>query len=113
METQGRANIYVQLSVRIYIAIGDGTDMQKQLVTDTILFWEDWSHNREDYYCTVNGELHATQSCIRRSTGTTLTSLLLVILHLHRIRIVESMVGVCMVSEFYKVVNVSFFIMAM
>lgn len=116
MEIQGRANVCVQLSVRIYIAVGDGTNMQKQPVTDTISFWEDCtycSHNREDYYCTVNGELHATGSCIGRSTGTTLTSLLLIILHLHRIGITYSLGGVCIVSDFYKVINVSFFIMAM
>lgn len=87
MEIQGRSNVYVQLSVRIYIAIGDGKDGQRQPVSDTISFWEDCiycSRHREEYYCTANGELHAAQSHISRRTSTTLTALpLLVVQALH------------------------------
>lgn len=77
MEIQGRSNICVQLVVGIYKVIGDGKDVQKQPVSDTISIWEDCvrcSHHKEEYYCAVNGELHAAQSCINRRTSTTLTS---------------------------------------
>jgi len=36
MEIRGRSNVSVKLSVRIYIAIGDGKNMQRQPVSDTV-----------------------------------------------------------------------------
>lgn len=57
--------------------------------------------NREEYYCTVNGELHAAQSCINRSISATLTYLpLLVIEPLHRLRVTCFLAGVSTASEF-------------
>lgn len=80
--------------------------MQKQLVSDTISFWE-------EYYCTVNGELHAAQSCIHRRASMTLTSLLLLVIQpLHRLRVSCFLMGVFMALDFCNVVDVFFFIMA-